>query len=226
MNFVEFWSQNNIVVNLVMIFLLIMSLLSWYVIFYKAILLKKDQKNFHKINQLVAQSIHTNDWFLAISTILKSHKFGGSAEIILRKVSDLEPTLAGYKSHEAKKEILTMHLIQCLDEIRFWLDKGLTILASIGSSAPFIGLLGTVVGIYDALQNIALQGNAGLSAVSAPISEALIATAIGLFVAIPAVLAYNYFVRINRLLVQNLRHLSEQLTVYISNQPAKNAPNL
>ena len=104
------------------------------------------------------------------------------------------------------------------DEIRVWLDKGLTILASIGSVSPFIGLFGTVWGIYGALNNISSQGSAGLDAVAGPMGEALIATAIGLFAAIPAVLAYNTFVRLNRLLVQNLRHLAEQMTVYLSSK--------
>lgn len=115
-----------------------------------------------------------------------------------------------------------MHLLQTLDEIRSSLDKGLTILASISSSAPFIGLFGTVWGIYNALASIAVQGNAGLSVVAAPMGEALVATAIGLFAAIPAVLAYNTFVRLNRLLVQNMRHVAEQLTVYLSNSNIKN----
>ena len=114
-----------------------------------------------------------------------------------------------------------MHLAQTLDEIRFGLDKGLTILASIGSSAPFIGLFGTVWGIYNALNNIATQGNAGLSVVAGPMGEALVATAIGLFAAIPAILAYNSFTRLNRLLVQNLRHIAEQMTVYLSNETNK-----
>jgi biopolymer transport protein ExbB len=125
----------------------------------------------------------------------------------------LRATLLHYNKEE-KKEILSMHLIQKLDEIRFRLDHGLTILASIGSSAPFIGLFGTVWGIYHALTDIASQGNAGLNVVAGPMGEALIATAIGLFAAIPAVLAYNAFVRSNRLLVQNLRHVAEQITIY------------
>lgn len=111
-----------------------------------------------------------------------------------------------------------MHLTQTLDEIRFWLDRGLTILASIGSIAPFVGLFGTVWGIYHALSKISAQGSVGLNVVAGPIAEALIATAIGLATAIPAVLAYNSFVRLNRLLIQNLRHLAEQITVYLSNQ--------
>jgi biopolymer transport protein ExbB len=78
------------------------------------------------------------------------------------------------------------------------LENGLTVLASIASSAPFIGLFGTVWGIFHALQAIAFTGQASLDKVAGPVGEALIMTACGLFVAIPAVLAYNAFTRINR----------------------------
>jgi len=73
------------------------------------------------------------------------------------------------------------------------MKKGLGGLATIGSTAPFIGLLGTVVGIIHAFQGIAATGSGGIAAVSGGIAEALIATAFGLFVAIPAVMAFNYF---------------------------------
>ncbi|MEG3193384.1 MotA/TolQ/ExbB proton channel family protein [Lysobacter sp. D1-1-M9] len=78
------------------------------------------------------------------------------------------------------------------------LESGMTLLASVGATAPFVGLLGTVWGIYHALIRIGLSGDASMQAVAGPVGEALIMTAIGLFVAIPAVLAYNFFVRINR----------------------------
>jgi biopolymer transport protein ExbB len=78
------------------------------------------------------------------------------------------------------------------------LESGLTLLASVGATAPFVGLLGTVWGIYHALIRIGLSGNASIDAVAGPVGEALIMTALGLFVAIPAVLAYNFFTRLNR----------------------------
>ena len=78
------------------------------------------------------------------------------------------------------------------------LENGLTWLATVGSTAPFVGLLGTVWGIYGALIKIGATGQASIDAVAGPVGEALIMTAIGLFVAIPAVLAYNFFVRMNR----------------------------
>lgn len=78
------------------------------------------------------------------------------------------------------------------------LESGMTLLASVGATAPFVGLLGTVWGIYNALIRIGLSGDASMQAVAGPVGEALIMTALGLFVAIPAVLAYNFFVRLNR----------------------------
>ncbi|MFC7301025.1 MotA/TolQ/ExbB proton channel family protein [Cognatiluteimonas weifangensis] len=78
------------------------------------------------------------------------------------------------------------------------LESGLTVLATVGSTAPFVGLLGTVWGIYSALIRIGATGQASIDAVAGPVGEALIMTALGLFTAIPAVLAYNFFVRQNR----------------------------
>ena len=86
-----------------------------------------------------------------------------------------------------------MHLIQALDEMRFKLDHGLTILASIGSCAPFVGLFGTVWGILNSFQAIAISSNTSLAVVAPGIAESLLATAIGLFAAIPAVFFYNIF---------------------------------
>ncbi len=215
MDFSTVLQQGDAIVNLVLIILIIMSILSWYVIFYKALKLRKEYK-FYK--NFCLKIVNQKDWFLNIDKIYLDQQSQGVTQLILKQVNDLKATLENYKSHESRKEILTMHLTQTLDEIRFWLDRGLTILASIGSIAPFVGLFGTVWGIYHALSKISTQGSVGLNVVAGPIAEALIATAIGLATAIPAVLAYNSFVRFNRLLIQNLRHLAEQITVYLSNQ--------
>jgi biopolymer transport protein ExbB len=91
------------------------------------------------------------------------------------------------------------------------LESGLTVLASIASSAPFIGLFGTVWGIFHALQAIAFTGQASLDKVAGPVGEALIMTACGLFVAIPAVLAYNAFTRINRNLTGDLESYAHEI---------------
>ncbi len=215
MNFGHVFAQGNPVLVAVFILLIAMSFTSWYIIFWKGMLLHQERRAYQKFHDTY---VNIKDWPAGKSF----ENVEGGVSFLLTEVKKLEVILPQYNSHEAKKEILTMHLLQVLDETRSRLDKGLTILASIGSSSPFIGLFGTVWGIYNALQDIAAQGNAGLSVVAGPMGEALIATAVGLFAAIPAVLAYNTFVRLNRLLVQNLRHIAEQMTVYISNETQKN----
>ena len=97
-----------------------------------------------------------------------------------------------------KGEQLTRVLRQEITRSTHRVERGLTLLASIGATAPFVGLLGTVWGIYHALLAIGESGSSSIDAVAGPVGEALIMTAIGLGVAIPAVLAYNYFVRVNR----------------------------
>lgn len=97
-----------------------------------------------------------------------------------------------------RSEFVDRALRQAVTRESLNLEDGLTVLATVGSSAPFVGLLGTVWGIYHALIKIGSSGDASISAVAGPVGEALIMTAIGLFAAIPALLAYNAFVRFNR----------------------------
>lgn len=104
-----------------------------------------------------------------------------------------------------------------MGKIQSRFEGGLTALATIGSTAPFIGLLGTVWGIYHALINIGTSGQVSIAAVAEPIGEALVATAIGLFVAIPAVLAYNCFTRGNKNLSRDLHNFGHDLYVQLIN---------
>jgi len=97
-----------------------------------------------------------------------------------------------------RSEFIDRALRQAVSRESENLENGLTVLATVGSTAPFVGLLGTVWGIYHALIGIAQSGQSSIEAVAGPVGEALIMTAIGLFVAIPAVLGYNFFVRMNR----------------------------
>ncbi|MGR8929645.1 MAG: MotA/TolQ/ExbB proton channel family protein [Gammaproteobacteria bacterium] len=105
-------------------------------------------------------------------------------------------------------ELIERSLRQQRQKERAMLESGLGWLASIGTTATFIGLFGTVWGIMHALKDISIQGNASLEVAAGPIGEALIATAIGLAVAIPSVIAYNFFLRQNRCLLASLEHFA------------------
>ncbi|MCI0667729.1 MAG: MotA/TolQ/ExbB proton channel family protein [Methylococcaceae bacterium] len=109
---------------------------------------------------------------------------------------------------EAWHELIERSLRQQILQEKATMDSGLGWLATIGSTAPFIGLFGTVWGIMHALKDISAKGSASLEVVAGPIGEALIATALGIAVAIPAVIAYNFFLRQNRRLAARLEYFA------------------
>lgn len=113
-------------------------------------------------------------------------------------------------------EFLTRALRRAIEQDTARLEYGHTMLASIASSAPFIGLFGTVCGIYHALVNIGMSGSGSLDQVAGPVGEALIMTALGLAVAIPAVLAYNFFNRSNRMILSELDGFAHDLFAFMS----------
>jgi len=113
-------------------------------------------------------------------------------------------------------EFIAQALRQTIGQEAMQLETGLTLLASVGSIAPFVGLFGTVWGIYHALGAIAVGGQATVDKVAGPVGEALIMTAFGLAVAIPAVLAYNTLVRDNRLLMGELETFAHDLHTYLT----------
>lgn len=120
--------------------------------------------------------------------------------------------------HEAGSsgDFLTRALRRTIDEETSRLESGLTVLASVGSTAPFIGLFGTVWGIYHALIGIGMSGAGTLDKVAGPVGEALIMTALGLAVAIPAVLGYNYLVRANRVVLARLDAFAHDLFAFLT----------
>jgi len=113
-------------------------------------------------------------------------------------------------------EFLTRAMRRVIDEETARLEAGLTVLASVGSTAPFVGLFGTVWGVYHALINIGMSGQGTLDKVAGPVGEALIMTAAGLAVAIPAVLAYNAFVRSNRVVLAKLDSFAHDLFAFLA----------
>jgi biopolymer transport protein ExbB len=113
-------------------------------------------------------------------------------------------------------EFLTRSMRRVIDEETARFESGLTVLASIGSTAPFIGLFGTVWGVYHALVAIGVSGQGTLDKVAGPVGEALIMTALGLAVAIPAVLAYNFGVRRNRIVLAQLDSFAHDLFAFLT----------
>jgi biopolymer transport protein ExbB len=111
---------------------------------------------------------------------------------------------------------MTRALRRAVQRASAGLDSGLAILASVGATAPFVGLFGTVWGIYHALIGIGFTGQATIDKVAGPVGEALIMTAFGIAVAVPAVLAYNFLLRANRVIGQELDGFAHDLHAYFT----------
>jgi biopolymer transport protein ExbB len=114
------------------------------------------------------------------------------------------------------EDFLTRSLKRAIDQDKARLEGGLTFLATVASSAPFVGLFGTVWGIYHALMVIGMSGQSGLDKVAGPIGEALIMTGLGLAVAIPSAVAYNVFVRLNRNTMVQLNSFAHDVFAFLS----------
>lgn len=171
---------------------------------------------------LLVMSIAT--WTILILRILATRQAHVTA------VADLEQSVAitvqqsAGLSVEHRKDVVEQVLLQQLARTRNNVERGVSVLGSIASISPFVGLFGTVWGIFHALAAIGQTGQAGLAQVAGPVGEALIMTGIGLAVAIPAVLAYNACVRLNRVLLNKLHDQAHTLLV-AQLLPAQNDPS-
>ena len=190
----------DIVGWIVFLTLSIMSVMSWYWIIINFI---KNMRLRSRADRVVNTFWETPNAQDAIRFMEEQPKSEPFSKIAL----DAAQAAAHHSRHDGSKlaeslnrsEFVDRALRQAVTRESLNLESGLTVLATTGSSAPFVGLLGTVWGIYHALIKIGSSGDASISAVAGPVGEALIMTAIGLFVAIPALLAYNAFVRSNRI---------------------------
>ena len=199
MGFDHLIQQLDFVGWVVFVTLMVMSLMSWYWIiinFLKNMRLRGRGEN---VVGTFWETPYAQDAIRFMEEQPKSEPF---SKIAL----DAAQAAAHHQRHDGSRlaeslnrsEFVDRALRQAVTRESSGLENGLTVLATVGSTAPFVGLLGTVWGIYRALIKIGASGDASISAVAGPVGEALIMTAIGLFVAIPAVLAYNFFVRLNR----------------------------
>lgn len=201
----NFWTQGDAVSHAVILVLFVMSILSWMQIVLKA--LRVYQR--HNVTKAVEAFWHNSSVDKALkdlsAQIGEAHNFTDLAKSAVVAVEHFDHQKRNeLGKHLNREEFISRTLRQSINRSTAKLESGMTVLASIGAVAPFVGLFGTVYGIYHALIGIAAAGSASLNTVSGPVGEALIMTALGLFVAIPAVLAYNAFVRYNRLELMEL----------------------
>lgn len=199
MGFDHLIHQLDVVGWIVLITLVVQSLASWYFIVANAI---KAQVVKTRADRVVRTFWETQNAQDAIRFMEEQPRNEPFSKIAL----DCAQAAAHHQRHEGSRlvealnrsEFIDRALRQAVARESSKLESGMTLLASVGSTAPFIGLLGTVWGIYHALIKIGATGQASIDAVAGPVGEALIMTAIGLFTAIPAVIAYNFFNRVNR----------------------------
>ena len=206
---IPLWVNGNMVTRATLIILIIMSLGSWFIIFTKV----WDQRNMKKSAKIVEKQFWTAETIKeGVDRLPKGDDFRFIAEDGLRSASHHEGRLT---DRIDLNEWITMGLQRATEAVNSKLSNGLAFLATVGSTAPFVGLFGTVMGILNALIAIGIAGQASIDKVAGPVGEALIMTALGLFVAVPAVLGYNWLLRRNKGIQDSLRNFSSDLHAYL-----------
>jgi biopolymer transport protein ExbB len=196
------WQGGDVIARGTIVILAIMSIGSWYVMIVK----------FFEQMFLLRQGREANRKFWNAPSVRAGADSLGRKSAFRMVVED---GLNAAEHHDSKltEQIdrhtwITMSLQRSVDSVSNRLQGGLAVLATVGSTAPFVGLFGTVWGIYHALTAIGIAGQASIDKVAGPVGEALIMTAIGLAVAVPAVLAYNWMVRRNKVAMDQVRGFS------------------
>ncbi len=193
----------------IFIVMVIMSVFSFYIMFTK---LFEQQKVLNQAKQVRAQFWRANTLEEGAAKLDKNSAF--------RQVVD--DGIEAQKQHGLLTDPVEAHdwlhgaMARSEESINNKLAGGLPFLATVGATAPFVGLLGTVIGIYSALIKIGIAGQADIGKIAGPVGEALIMTAIGLFVAVPAVLAYNWLQARNKSIARSLATFSNDVLGYIS----------
>ena len=205
-----FIEQADAVAMGTLIILLVMSLASWYIILTKLWDQRRIRKAYVQVEKGFWTAGNLRDGAARLSG--KDNAFKMLAEDGMRAAQHHEGRLT---DQIPLHEWITASLYRTVDSITKRLNTGLSVLATTGSTAPFVGLFGTVWGIYNALIQISLAGQASLDKTAGPIGEALIMTAIGLFVAVPAVWGYNWLLGRNKDIIEKLRYFASDLHAYL-----------
>jgi biopolymer transport protein ExbB len=194
------WKQGDFVARGTLIILMIMSIGSWYIGIVKVIEQARMMKDAKEADE---KFWHAKSVQEGVATLKDDSAF--------RFVAEKSLLAAQHHATMQTKQLdlnawVGMALQRAIDVVSNRLQSGLAFLATVGSTAPFVGLFGTVWGIYHALTAIGIAGQASIDKVAGPVGEALIMTALGLAVAVPAVLGYNWLVRRNRVAMELIRH--------------------
>ena len=199
------WKGGDFVSKGTLIILVIMSMGSWYIMFVKVY---EQAKLFKEARRVQASFWQAGSVQEGMNNLKPGSPFRFIAENGVKATSHHEGKLL---EQIDLNTWVTMSIQRAMDNVSSRLQDGLSFLATVGSTAPFVGLFGTVWGIYHALTAIGIAGQASIDKVAGPVGEALIMTAIGLAVAVPAVLGYNWLVRRNKVALEHLRAFSADL---------------
>ena len=208
------WKTSDAITKTVLLLLAVMSMGSWYFLVVKVLEQSKMQSQAKKVAQEFWAASTLDQGVAALSE--------GSAYQFIA-LSGLEATKkhVGLVGQVPLTDWISMSLSRSVDKVNSNMQSGLAFLATVGSTAPFVGLFGTVWGIYHALTAIGISGQASIDKVAGPVGESLIMTAIGLAVAVPAVLSYNWLVRRNKAVMDDVRSFGGDLHAVLLSGAAK-----
>ena len=199
------WAQGDVIARSTLIILVIMSMGSWYILVTKL----------YESLKIASEAKAARGAFFKASSLqdgAKTLKEGSAFRFIAESGISASDHHEGTLTENIDRNTwVTMSVQRSVDDVQSRLQDGLAFLATVGSTAPFIGLFGTVWGIYGALTAIGIAGQASIDKVAGPVGESLIMTAIGLAVAVPAVLGYNWLVRRNKVTMESVRGFGADL---------------
>ena len=208
------WTQSDLVAKLVLLLLVVMSMGSWYVIVAKLI----------EQSRMKAQAKRADAEFWSADTVRAgTDKLppGSPFRFIADAGLEAGNKHSGLHARVDFADWIDMSIHRATERVQRRLSNGMSVLATVGSTSPFVGLFGTVWGIYHALTAIGIAGQASIDKVAGPVGESLIMTAICLAVAVPAVLGYNWLLRHNVGVMDDVRDFAAELqTVMLASKPA------
>ena len=208
------WKTSDAVAKTVLALLLIMSVGSWYIMIVKVL----EQAKMGRQSKAAVKNFWTAGTVQQGAAALeKNSPYRFMADAATNAINKHE----GLMGHIPLNDWMAMGIQRAVDRIQSNTQGGLAFLATVGSISPFVGLFGTVWGIYHALTAIGISGQASIDKVAGPVGEALLMTAIGLAVAVPAVLAYNWLVRRNKAVMDDVRAFSSDLHAVVLGSVAK-----